>query len=57
LLSGVVCLQVVMEVHPLLSQLDQLLGAESELVGRGPTAPPPQGITPGMRDGSAHVLR
>lgn len=46
-----------MEVHPLLSQLDQLLGAEAEMVGRGPTAPPPQGITPGMRDGSAHVLR
>lgn len=40
-----------------LSQLDQLLSGEAELVGRGPTAPPPQGITPGMRDGSAHVLR
>ncbi|MFN9944911.1 MAG: hypothetical protein ACK56I_36135 [bacterium] len=51
------CGQVVMEVHPLLGQLDQLLGAEAELVGRGPAAPPPQGITPGMRDGSAHVLR
>ncbi|XP_023336528.1 cyclin G [Eurytemora carolleeae] len=46
-----------MEVHPLLGQLDKLLAEEGELVGRGPLALPHQGISPGMRDGSAHVLR
>lgn len=45
-----------MEVHPLLGQLDCLLGGE-EAGGRGPQAPPSSGISPGMRDGSAHVLR
>jgi len=46
-----------MEVHPLLGRLDKLLVEEGEMVGRGPSAPPHQGISPGMRDGSAHVLR
>lgn len=46
-----------MEVHPLLGQLDKLLAEEGELVGRGPLALPHQGISSGMRDGSAHVLR
>lgn len=46
-----------MEVHPLLGRLDKLLLEEGDMVGRGPAAPPHQGITPGMRDGSAHVLR
>ena len=43
-----------MEVHPLLGQLDCLLAGE----GQGPAAGPTNtGISPGMRDGSAHVLR
>lgn len=46
-----------MEVHPLLGRLDKLLLEEGDVVGRGPLAPPHQGISPGMRDGSAHVLR
>jgi len=46
-----------MEVHPLLGRLDKLLTEEGDLVGRGPHAPTLQGISPGMRDGSAHVLR
>jgi len=46
-----------MEVHPLLGRLDKLLVEEGDMVGRGPTAPTLQGISPGMRDGSAHVLR
>eukprot|EP00088_Acartia_fossae_P030305 TRINITY_DN31281_c0_g1_i1.p1 TRINITY_DN31281_c0_g1~~TRINITY_DN31281_c0_g1_i1.p1 ORF type:complete len:352 (-),score=77.15 TRINITY_DN31281_c0_g1_i1:491-1546(-) len=46
-----------MEVHPLLGRLDKLLADEGECVGRGPEAPPHQGISPGLRDGSAHVLR
>jgi len=46
-----------MEVHPLLGRLDALLLGEVDEVGRGPSAPPHQGISPGMRDGSAHVLR
>lgn len=46
-----------MEVHPLLGRLDKLLLEEEQLVGRGPQAPPPQGISPGMRDGSVQVLR
>jgi len=40
-----------------LGRLDALLTGEGDLVGRGPAAPPHQGISPGMRDGSAHVLR
>lgn len=44
-----------MEVHPLLGELDSLLGGE---VGRPAPAPALQsGISSGMRDGSAHVLR
>ena len=43
-----------MEVHPLLGQLDSALAGESAS-GRG--SPPTSGISPGMRDGSAHVLR
>jgi cyclin G2 len=46
-----------MEVHPLLGRLDKLLADEGDVVGRGPEAPPHQGISPGLRDGSAHVLR
>ena len=46
-----------MEVHPLLGRLDKLLAEEGDVVGRGPEAPPHQGISPGLRDGSAHVLR
>jgi len=46
-----------MEVHPLLGRLDKLLLEEADVAGRGPEAPPHQGISPGMRDGSAHVLR
>lgn len=46
-----------MEVHPLLGRLDKLLVEEGDVAGRGPDAPPHQGISPGMRDGSAHVLR
>jgi cyclin G2 len=46
-----------MEVHPLLGRLDKLLAAEGDVVGRGPEAPPHQGISPALRDGSAHVLR
>jgi cyclin G2 len=46
-----------MEVHPLLGRLDKLLADEGEVAGRGPEAPPHQGISPGLRDGSAHVLR
>ena len=47
--------QVVMEVHPLLHQLDSLLAGE-EVRGRlSPGAG--GGISPGMRDGSSHVLR
>ena len=41
-----------MEVHPLLHQLDSLLAAEVRRAGAGGA-----GISPGMRDGSAHVLR
>ena len=41
----------------MLGRLDKLLAEEGELVGRGPLALPHQGISPGMRDGSAHVLR
>ena len=44
-----------MEVHPLLHQLDSLLAGE-EVRGRlSPGAG--GGISPGMRDGSSHVLR
>ena len=48
-----------MEVHPLLGQLDSLLNGEKTVGGRGRglSAPPSSGISPGMRDGSAHVLR
>jgi len=46
-----------MEVHPLLGQLDSLLAGESVVGGRGMSSPPSSGISPGMRDGSAHVLR
>ena len=46
-----------MEVHPLLGQLDSLLAGESVVGGRGMSCPPSSGISPGMRDGSAHVLR
>ena len=46
-----------MEVHPLLGQLDSLLNGEEIVGGRGPSSPPSSGISPGMRDGSAHVLR
>jgi len=48
-----------MEVHPLLGQLDSLLNGENTVGGRGRglSAPPSSGISPGMRDGSAHVLR
>lgn len=41
----------------MLGRLDKLLLEEVDQVGRGPAAPPHQGISPGMRDGSAHVLR
>ena len=40
-----------------MGRLDKLLADEGEVVGRGPDAPPHQGISPGLRDGSAHVLR
>ena len=47
-----------MEVHPLLHQLDSLLGGEEV---RGRLSPGAGGgispISPGMRDGSSHVLR
>jgi len=46
-----------MEVHPLLGQLDSLLSGEPTVGGRGVSSPPSSGISPGMRDGSAHVLR
>ena len=46
-----------MEVHPLLGQLDSLLAGESVVGGKGMSCPPSSGISPGMRDGSAHVLR
>lgn len=46
-----------MEVHPLLGELDSLLAGEDFLPGRGEVCPSSSGITPGMRDGSAHVLR
>ena len=53
--SLTVVLQVVMEVHPLLHQLDSLLAGQ-EVRGRlSPGAG--GGISPGMRDGSSHVLR
>ena len=53
--SLIVSPQVVMEVHPLLHQLDSLLAGE-EVRGRlSPGAG--GGISPGMRDGSSHVLR
>merc|ERR1739848_671557 len=47
-----------MEVHPLLGQLDSLL-TEEKGAGHGSFGPgaPGSGISPGMRDGSAHVLR
>jgi len=44
-----------MEVHPLLGQLDCLLAREE--VGSGSQVLSSSGISPGMRDGSAHVLR
>jgi len=44
-----------MEVHPLLGQLDCLLAGEE--AKRGGALPHTSGISPGMRDGSAHVLR
>jgi len=44
-----------MEVHPLLAQLDCLLAGEE--VKRGGVLPHTSGISPNMRDGSAHVLR
>jgi len=40
-----------------LGQLDSLLAGESVVGGRGMSCPPSSGISPGMRDGSAHVLR
>jgi len=43
-----------MEVHPLLHQLDSLLAAEP---AKRPAPGAGGGISPGMRDGSAHVLR
>ena len=43
-----------MEVHPLLHQLDSLLSQEVRRPGVGGQG---AGISPGMRDGSAHVLR
>lgn len=53
--SLTVVVQVVMEVHPLLHQLDSLLAGQ-EVRGRlSPGAG--GGISPGMRDGSSHVLR
>jgi len=42
-------------VHPLLGQLDCLLAGEE--AKRGGVLPHTSGISPGMRDGSAHVLR
>ena len=47
--------QVVMEVHPLLHQLDSLLATEVKRACPGGVAG--AGISAGMRDGSAHVLR
>jgi len=44
-----------MEVHPLLGQLDTALAGQVAGERRGP--PISSGISPGMRDGSAHVLR
>lgn len=44
-----------MEVHPLLGQLDCLLAGEEQRGGS--QVPSSSGISPGMRDGSAHVLR
>jgi len=44
-----------MEVHPLLHQLDSLLTAEVKRAC--PVGVAGAGISPGMRDGSAHVLR
>ena len=43
-----------MEVHPLLHQLDSLLAQEVRRPGAGGQG---AGISAGMRDGSAHVLR
>lgn len=42
-----------------MGQLDSLLNGEKTVGGRGRglSAPPSSGISPGMRDGSAHVLR
>lgn len=45
-----------MEVHPLLGQLDSLLTGEGPVRGSASTGTS-SGISPGMRDGSAHVLR
>ena len=46
-----------MEVHPLLHQLDSLLSSEVKRLSPGAGGGPGAGISPGMRDGSAHVLR
>ena len=40
-----------------MGQLDSLLSGETTVGGRGVSSPPSSGISPGMRDGSAHVLR
>lgn len=44
-----------MEVHPLLGQLDTALAGQ--VSGSERRSPISSGISPGMRDGSAHVLR
>ena len=49
--------QVVMEVHPLLHQLDSLLAGEVSRPRPGAAVSGQATISPGMRDGSAHVLR
>jgi len=46
-----------MEVHPLLGQLDSLLSNEAPVRGSVSPSASSSGISPGMRDGSAHVLR
>jgi len=46
-----------MEVHPLLGQLDSLLAGEGPVRGSVSTSGSTSGISPGMRDGSSHVLR
>ena len=46
-----------MEVHPLLHQLDSLLAGEVSRPRPGAPVSGQATISPGMRDGSAHVLR